>query len=61
MKKRLYAAISVLFLAMLACEPVFAIGWRELFVVFLLAAFVFGPPLYRFFRQLEKFREQKKK
>lgn len=61
MKKRLNGAWSALLLAALACEPVFAIGWRELLVVFLLAAFVFGPPVYRFFRQLEKFREQKKK
>ena len=60
MKKRLYVTLSTLLLATLACEPVFAIGWRELFVVFLLAAFVFGPPIYRFLRKLEKIRERKK-
>ena len=53
--------LFALLLVTLACEPVFAIGWRELFVVFLLAAFLLGPPIYRFFRRLEDYIRQKDK
>jgi len=48
-------------LMMAACEPVFAIGWKEIFFVFILIAFLFGPPIYRFIRRLEDFRNSKKK
>jgi hypothetical protein len=45
----------------LACEPVIAIGWKEIFFVFIFAAILLGPPIYRFIRRVEDFlREQKK-
>jgi len=53
--------LSVLLLSTLACEPVIAVGWRELFIVFGLMAFLFGPPVYRFIRRIEIRREQKRK
>ena len=45
----------------LACQPVFAIGWREVFFIVLLVVLLVGPPVYRFLRRLEKTREQKRK
>jgi hypothetical protein len=45
----------------LACEPVIAIGWKELLCVVGLMAFLFGPPLYRFIRRFENYRKPKDK
>ena len=61
MKRNLWAGLSVLCLSVLACEPVIAIGWRELFIVFILIIFLVGPPMYRFIRQIEIYRQQKRK
>jgi len=61
MKKKLWVGLSALLLSTLACEPVIAIGWRELFIVFILIAFLFGPPVYRFIRRIEIHQEQKRK
>jgi hypothetical protein len=57
--KLLYALFALLF-STLACEPIFAFGWRELFFVFLLFAFLLGPPVYRFIRRVEKFLKHEK-
>jgi len=48
-------------LSILACEPVIAIGWREIFIVLGLFVFLFGPPIYRFIRRVEKFMKHEKK
>jgi len=61
MKKNFSWGIAVLMLGTLACEPIFAIGWREILIVMVLAAFLLGPPIYRFFRRLEDFRRRKDK
>jgi len=61
MKIQLRAGIAVLILGTLACEPIFAIGWKEILLVVVLAAFLLGPPLYRFLRRLEDYRRQKNK
>ena len=58
---RLRAGICVTLFSILACEPVIAIGWRELFIVFILIVFMFGPPVYRFIRRIEIHRKQKQK
>jgi uncharacterized membrane protein YadS len=58
-KQFLLASGVVLLFTTLACEPVIAIGWRELSCIFLLMAFLFGPPLYRLIRRVEKFRKSK--
>jgi hypothetical protein len=51
----------VLAFAMLACEPVIAVGWRELLCIFVLMAFLFGPPLFRLIRRIEDSQRQKEK
>jgi len=48
------ASVSVIIFALIACQPVFAIGWKEAFFVFILIAFLVGPPVYRFIRKFEK-------
>ena len=54
--KRLVIFISVLGLSLLACQPVFAVGWQEVLIVFALLAFLIGPPLYNLYRRWEKFK-----
>jgi len=61
MNKRFLYGVLTLLLSILACEPVFAIGWQEFLLLFLLIAFLIGPPLYRFVRRIEEFRKFKKK
>jgi hypothetical protein len=61
MRWKFQAALTALLLSTLACEPVIAIGWRELLCVVGLMAFLFGPPLYRLIRKLENFRNPKDK
>jgi hypothetical protein len=55
MTQKLKLSIAVLLFSALACEPVFAIGWEELLVFFVLFLILLGPPLYRFMRALERF------
>lgn len=47
--------------SMLACQPVFVIGWREFVVVFILVALLIGPLVYRFIRRVEKSLKEKGK
>lgn len=49
---------SALTLGALACQPLFVVGWREGALIFLLIVFLFGPPVYRFLRRLEKTRRK---
>jgi hypothetical protein len=58
--KRLIILVSVLGLSLLACQPVFAIGWQEVLFVFALLAFLIGPPLYNLYRRWEKFKSDLK-
>jgi hypothetical protein len=60
MKNNFITGMTILLLSMLACEPVFAIGWREILFVIILGAFLLGPLLYRFLRRLENIRRRKK-
>ena len=60
MNRKLSLAFALLLLSTLACEPVFVIGWQELFLFFLLIAILLGPPLYRLLRRMEKFWKTKK-
>jgi len=61
MKNNYIAGVTVLLLSTLACEPVFAVGWKEILFVFALVAFLLGPPVYRFLRKLENIRRRKDK
>jgi membrane protein YdbS with pleckstrin-like domain len=53
-------AACVAMISLFACQPVIAIGWREILFVFILVAIVFGPPIYRFIRKIEDFRKHEK-
>ncbi len=55
------AAIAVFLLSLMACEPVIAIGWEELLVIFLILAFLLGPFILRFWRAFIKAMEDTKK
>ncbi len=55
------AAAAVLTLGLLACRPVFAIGWEELFVLILLIAFLLGPTIFKLARAWYKFQDSLKK
>jgi len=55
---RIPAVVGVVIFTLLACEPVIAIGWKEILFVFFLMAFLFGPPVYRFIRKIEKYRRR---
>jgi hypothetical protein len=59
--KKFLLGLFVVLLSTLACEPVFAIGWEELLLLFILFAILLGPPLYRFIRRLEEFLKHEKK
>jgi hypothetical protein len=49
--------MGTLGIALLACRPVLAIGWEEILFVAVLLAFLFGPPLFRLYRWVQKFKE----
>jgi hypothetical protein len=55
------AAALGLVLSLLACRPVFAIGWGELAILFLLVAFLLGPVLLKFARAWNAYQESLKK
>ncbi len=61
MKNHFRLGLAVLLFGVTACEPVFAIGWREIFIVFFLMAILFGPPVYRFIRKCEEFLKSQRK
>jgi len=61
MKQSIWIGLSALLVSTIACEPVFAIGWREILLVMVLAAFLIGPPVYRFIRKIENILRQKNK
>ncbi|MCL5611483.1 MAG: hypothetical protein M1485_02850 [Chloroflexi bacterium] len=54
-------AVAALLLSSMACEPVIAIGYDELLIVFLIVAFLFGPLVLRFWRALGRVKEELKK
>ena len=54
------AAAGIL-LSLLACRPVFAIGWSELIILFLLVAFLLGPLLLKLARAWNAYQESLKK
>ena len=63
MKARLplSAAAGAALLGLLACRTVFAVGWEEMLVVGLIAAFLLGPLIFRLARAWVKFQEAMKK
>jgi hypothetical protein len=55
------AAAAGLVLGLLACRPVFAIGWSELVILFLIIAFLLGPLLLKLARAWNAYQESQKK
>ena len=55
------AGAAGLLLGLLACRPVFAIGWGELVILFVVIAFLLGPILFRFLRTWNAYQESQKK
>lgn len=55
------AAAAGLLLGLLACRPVFAIGWGELVILFVVIAFLLGPILLKFTRAWNAYQESQKK
>ena len=51
---RVFASSSILFLSLLACRPVFAIGWTELIILTIIIAFLIGPYLLKLYRTYDK-------
>ena len=47
--------LSIVLLSILACRPFLAIGWGEIVLFSILLVFLFGPPLFRFYRRLDDF------
>lgn len=54
------AAAAGLVLGLLACRPVFAIGWGELVILFLVIAFLLGPILLKLARAWNAYQESLK-
>ncbi len=57
--KPLRPALFLLTLPALACRPVIAIGWGELFILVFLFLLLFGLPLWRFWKKWRKFHGEK--
>jgi hypothetical protein len=55
------AGAGMLLLSLMACRPVFAIGWEELVVVAGIIALLLGPFLLRLGRSWHAYQESKKK
>jgi hypothetical protein len=47
---RIWLAVTSLLLGLLACEPVFVIGWQEWCILVTIFALLLGPALFRFWR-----------
>ncbi len=51
----------LLFLPILACRPVIAIGWNELLIFTLLFLLLLGPSLWRFWMKWQAFQKENKR
>ncbi len=57
---RVLASGLFLFLSLLACRPVFAIGWTELIILLVIIVFLLGPFLLKVYRTFDKLRKASK-
>jgi hypothetical protein len=42
--------VALLLMSVLACRPVVTVGWSEIAILFVIAAIIVGPLLFRFYR-----------
>ena len=61
MNRKILIASTIIWMGLLSCRPVIAIGWREILLVAVLVLFLLGPPIYRFLQKFENYRRQKDK
>ena len=59
-------SLIFLFLSLLACRPIIAIGWTEIIIILVLVAVLMGPLLFRIYRFIDRINrvskeEEKKK
>jgi hypothetical protein len=52
---RVLIGVVLLSLSVLACRPVITVGWSEIAILFVIAAVVVGPLLFRLYRLLSRF------
>jgi len=52
-----HIGIFTIWLALLACRPVFAIGWTELLILLIMIVFLLGPFLLRVYRAFNKIKK----
>lgn len=50
-------SLTIQFLSLLACRPVFAIGWTELIILVVIILILFGPFLLKVYRAIDKVRK----
>ena len=55
-----FVSCSAIFIALISCRPVFAIGWTELLILAVIIMILFGPFLLRVYRAFEKGRKAEK-
>jgi hypothetical protein len=51
--------VALLSMSVLACRPVITVGWSEVAVLFVIAAIIVGPLLFRLYRLLAVSQESK--
>jgi len=47
-------SLIFLFLSLLACRPIIAIGWTEIIIILALVAVLMGPVLFRIYRFIDR-------
>jgi hypothetical protein len=55
-----FAGFIALLLSILSCEPVIAIGWPELVILFVIIVILLGPLMFRLYRFLDKVQKASK-
>ena len=53
-------ALSLLLLGLLACRPVWTVGWTEMIILGVILLALLGPSLWRFSRRYRKFKSYEK-
>jgi hypothetical protein len=53
-------SLIVLFLSLISCRPIIAIGWTEIIIIVVLIAILLGPLLFRVYRFIDKLQKAAK-
>jgi len=52
--KSVSLSLVVVFLSLLSCRPIIAIGWTEIIIIVVLVAILLGPLLFRIYRFIDR-------